>query len=212
MSTLLKAISDSDTTIMFSEELPFPLVAGVILIGTEQIAYDSNYNGTLYGCVRGFNSTSAVSHTVGSDLSLYGYYHALAGEAGSFTSVTVSGLTASRAVITDGSKNLASSPTTSAELAFVNGVTSSIQTQLNTKQAVISAVVSAATVGGGTSESVTVAGLLTTSTIYAVSMNTAGGTATSMVNGYANSVNGQIALTFTADPGAGLKVLVSFKP
>lgn len=44
-----------------------------------------------------------------------------------------SGLTASRAVYSDGSKQLASSATTSTELGYVNGVTSSIQTQLNAR-------------------------------------------------------------------------------
>ncbi len=45
--------------------------------------------------------------------------------------VNVSGLTASRAVVTDGSKNLASSATTATELGYVSGVTSSIQTQID---------------------------------------------------------------------------------
>ena len=53
---------------------------------------------------------------------------------GIFTNaLNLSGLTASRAVVTDGSKNLASSSTTSTELGYVNGVTSAIQTQLDTK-------------------------------------------------------------------------------
>lgn len=53
----------------------------------------------------------------------------------SATSIALSNLTASRAVVSDGSKFLISSATTLAELAFVSGVTSSIQTQLNSKQA-----------------------------------------------------------------------------
>lgn len=44
-----------------------------------------------------------------------------------------SGLTASRAVVTDGSKQLTSATTTAAEIEFVSGVTSAIQTQLNSK-------------------------------------------------------------------------------
>jgi hypothetical protein len=47
------------------------------------------------------------------------------------------GLTASRAVVTDSSKNLASSAVTSTELGYVSGVTSAIQTQLNGKQATL---------------------------------------------------------------------------
>lgn len=42
-------------------------------------------------------------------------------------------LTANRAMIIDGSKNVTISPTTSTELSYVSGVTSAIQTQLNTK-------------------------------------------------------------------------------
>jgi hypothetical protein len=42
-------------------------------------------------------------------------------------------VTASRALIVDGSNNIAASATTSAELAFLSGVTSSVQTQLNDK-------------------------------------------------------------------------------
>lgn len=47
--------------------------------------------------------------------------------------IQVTGLTASRAVVTDGTSNLASSATTATEIGFVNGVTSNIQTQLNSK-------------------------------------------------------------------------------
>ena len=48
---------------------------------------------------------------------------------------TFAGLTANRAVITDANGGGAVSSTTSAELEYVSGVTSSIQTQLNSKQA-----------------------------------------------------------------------------
>ncbi len=45
----------------------------------------------------------------------------------------IGGLTASRAVATDGSSQLVSSATTATELGFLSGVTSSVQTQLNNK-------------------------------------------------------------------------------
>jgi hypothetical protein len=45
--------------------------------------------------------------------------------------VTVADLTASRAVVTDGSKVLTSSATTATEIGYVNGVTSAIQTQID---------------------------------------------------------------------------------
>jgi len=46
---------------------------------------------------------------------------------------TIGGLTASRAVVSDGSGFLASATTTSTEIGYVNGVTSAIQTQLDLK-------------------------------------------------------------------------------
>ena len=49
------------------------------------------------------------------------------------TAVTISGLTASRALQTDGSKGLESSAVTTTELGYLSGVTSAIQTQLNSK-------------------------------------------------------------------------------
>lgn len=42
-------------------------------------------------------------------------------------------LTASRAVVTDGNKNIVSSSVTSTELGYLNGVTSAVQTQINSK-------------------------------------------------------------------------------
>lgn len=52
----------------------------------------------------------------------------------SITGLNLSGLTTSTALVADASKNIASSVTTLDELAFVHGVTSAIQTQLNGKQ------------------------------------------------------------------------------
>lgn len=49
----------------------------------------------------------------------------------SVTALTNTALTASRAVVTDANKASASSATTAAEIAFVNGVTSAIQTQFD---------------------------------------------------------------------------------
>lgn len=62
-------------------------------------------------------------------------------ESGSVVSVTgsvnISALTASRVVVTDASKNLISSTVTATEIGYVSGVTSAIQTQLNTKEGTI---------------------------------------------------------------------------
>src|ERR1019366_7769071 len=50
-----------------------------------------------------------------------------------FTGTIGTGLTVSRAIVTDGSGNLTASTTTATELGYVSGVTSAIQTQLGTK-------------------------------------------------------------------------------
>ena len=50
------------------------------------------------------------------------------------SAINNSSLSASKALISDGSKNVISSSTTSTEIGYVSGVTSSIQTQLNGKQ------------------------------------------------------------------------------
>ena len=55
---------------------------------------------------------------------------------GSATTIDTESLTASRAVISNGSQKIAVSATTSTELGYVNGVTSAIQTQLGTKEQV----------------------------------------------------------------------------
>ena len=76
------------------------------------------------------------------------------------TNINLASLTASRAVVSDASKNLISSVTTLAELAFVSGVTSSIQTQLNGKQATgnyITALTGDATASGPGSVALTLA-------------------------------------------------------
>jgi hypothetical protein len=52
---------------------------------------------------------------------------------GAATTITTSNLTASRALASDGSGKVAVSSVTSAELGFVSGVTSAIQTQLDSK-------------------------------------------------------------------------------
>jgi hypothetical protein len=52
---------------------------------------------------------------------------------GSATTIDTESLTASRAVISNGSQKIAVSDTTSTELGYVNGVTSAIQTQLDSK-------------------------------------------------------------------------------
>jgi hypothetical protein len=76
MAVLLKTISDSDTTLMFSSALPLPLSNGAVVIGTEIITYVSNYSGTLYGCIRGARSTTPAAHLLGATINLLDFYSA----------------------------------------------------------------------------------------------------------------------------------------
>jgi hypothetical protein len=73
------------------------------------------------------------------------------------------------------------------------------------------AVLSAATVGGAAAEEVAVAGLLTTSTILAVTQQVAGGAALPLT-GWTNVINGELNVTYSADMGPGARVLVYFIP
>ena len=57
---------------------------------------------------------------------------------GAATTIDDSNLTASRAVVSNGSGKVAVSAVTSTELGYLDGVTSAVQTQLNAKQATIS--------------------------------------------------------------------------
>jgi hypothetical protein len=222
MSILLKSVSNTDTTLSVSDDASLPESEGVIKIGSEIITYDENYMGTLYGCGRGARSTSATSHSVNTSISLVDFYESAVTSAvqtqlnnkapinsPTFTGTIVTPLAPLSVVIVGGSSELTVSLTTDVELEYVHGVTSSIQDQLDDKQATLSSVTSDASIGGGTSESVNVSGLLTSSTIYAVSMETPGASP-AYVSGFAVTLNGKIDLIFSADPGAGLTVRVCF--
>lgn len=92
----------------------------------------------------------------------------------------------------------------------VNGyLTAADHTTFSAKQAPLSSVLSGASVGGAANEELTVAGLLTTSTIYAVTQSVPGANSVAMI-GYTNDTNGSLKIIWTADPGAGAKVVVTF--
>lgn len=75
--------------------------------------------------------------TIGTTITLSTPQDIAAASSPTFAGQTLSGLTASTALVSNGSKAITSSVTTSAELGYVSGVTSSIQTQLNGKQATL---------------------------------------------------------------------------
>jgi hypothetical protein len=74
-----------------------------------------------------------------------------------------------------------------------------------------SVVDSSATVGGAATEAVTVAGLLTTSTIWAVTQGTKGGANLPLL-GWTNTTNGSLNIIYSADMGPGAVVRVVFIP
>lgn len=70
---------------------------------------------------------------------------------------------------------------------------------------------SAATVGGAAAEEVAVAGLLTTSTIWAVTQRTKGGSNLPLLS-WTNVLNGSLNVIYSADMGVGAVVRVVFTP
>jgi hypothetical protein len=67
---------------------------------------------------------------------------------GAATTITTSDLTVSRALTSNASGKVAVSTTTDTELSYVSGVTSAIQTQINTKQQTLSTVTTAQSLNG----------------------------------------------------------------
>ena len=84
---------------------------------------------------RATSATSATTSDIAEGSNLY-YLDARAQAAvtGGASSIVTSNLTISRALVSDGSGKVGVSAVTSTELGYLTGVTSAIQTQLNTKQ------------------------------------------------------------------------------
>lgn len=69
-STLNGGISATDTSLVLASGTTFPNT-GIILIGTEQIAYTGKTTNTLTGLIRGYNGTTAASHSTGANVGCY---------------------------------------------------------------------------------------------------------------------------------------------
>jgi hypothetical protein len=69
-STLSATITAASTSLTVASGTNFA-PNGVILIGTEQIAYTSKSTNTLSGLIRGYNSTTAAAHTSGDAVGSY---------------------------------------------------------------------------------------------------------------------------------------------
>lgn len=95
--------------------------------------------------------------------------------------------TANRAVVTNGSGNLAASATTSTEIGYVSGVTSAIQTQLNAKQATITGAASTIT-----SSDLTASRALTSNASGKVAVSSVTDTELGYVSGVTSAIQTQL--------------------
>jgi hypothetical protein len=88
----------------------------------------------IYGRVTGGTAENSDNVTEGSTNLFFTNARAQAAITGGASTIVNSNLTVSRVLVSDASGKVAVSNTTLAEIAFVSGVTSAIQTQLNNKQ------------------------------------------------------------------------------
>ena len=112
---------------------------------------------------------------------------------GSATTIDTESLTASRAVISNSSSKIAVSATTDTELGYVSGVTSAIQTQIDSKQATIT--------GGATtitSSDLTASRALASNSSGKVAVSTVTSTELGYVSGVTSAIQTQIGTKLTA--------------
>lgn len=132
-NNLSGAINNSVTTIGLNSTTGFPAV-GLVLIDNEVIKYGSIAGNNLTSCTRAFDGTTAASHSSAAVVSFAfcaAHHNNLKDEI--IAIETSLNLTASKALSTDTNGRVAVATTTLAELNFISGVTSAIQTQLNLK-------------------------------------------------------------------------------
>lgn len=133
-TTLASTITDSQATISLASTTGFP-TAGAVLIDQEIVFYTNISGNDLTGCVRGSDGTTQAAHTAGVPVShmVVAFHHN--GLKDEIEAIETSlNLTASRALASSASGRVEVSTVTAAELAYLSGVTSAIQAQLNGKQ------------------------------------------------------------------------------
>jgi len=144
-TTLGSPAGSGDVTLTLVSTTGFP-TAGYVTIDNEVISYTGVSGGTLTGCTRGADGTTAAAHSAGAAVSatiVAAHHNSLKDEVKA-VETTLSGVTGlsptlplatSKAMVTDSSGHIAASSVTATELGFVSGVTSAIQTQINAKGA-----------------------------------------------------------------------------
>jgi hypothetical protein len=70
-SQLSGNLSISATSIPVNSGTSFPTIGGVVLIGSEQIAYNGVSGNTLTGATRGYNGTTPAIHSIGASVECY---------------------------------------------------------------------------------------------------------------------------------------------
>lgn len=132
-TTLAGSINNSVTTITVASTTGFP-TTGAVTIDNEVIFYTGISGPQFTGCIRGSDGTLAASHNSGVPVGatiVAAHHNTLRSEIEAIE--TSLDLTASRALTSNGSGRVAVSSVTSTELGYLSGVTSAIQTQLNSK-------------------------------------------------------------------------------
>lgn len=142
-STLNGGITATDTTIILTSAASFPTTGGIILIGAEKISYTGVSGSSLTGLTRGYDGTTAASHSTGANV---GCYTVTVTDSGYFPSVGDYFITYAAGTVTVGGITMSSGSTllTGSEY-IVTGVPSG-----STFTFTASSASTSATTGGGT--------------------------------------------------------------
>lgn len=132
-NNLSGAINSAVTTVGLNSTTSFPAV-GLVLIDNEVIKYTGISSNNLTGCTRGFDGTTAASHSSAAVVSFAFCAQHHNGLKDEIIAIETSlNLTASKAIATNVSGRLVATSVTDTELGYISGVTSAVQTQLNAK-------------------------------------------------------------------------------
>lgn len=142
-TNLSSGVNSAVTTLTLNSTTNFPTV-GLVLIDNEIIKYTGVSGSDLTGCTRGFDGTSAASHSAAAIVSfaICAAHHNvskdeiialctyLSNNLGTGAQPLANG---NRVLASNGSGKIIESSVTATELGYLSGVSSAIQTQLNLK-------------------------------------------------------------------------------
>lgn len=192
-NNLSGAINNSVTTIGLNSTTSFPTV-GLVLIDNEIIKYTGVSGNNLTGCTRAFDGTTAASHSSAAIVSFAfcaAHHNNLKDEV--IAVETSLNFTASKAISSDTNGRLAVATTTLAELNFVSGVTSAIQTQLNLK-----APLASPTFTGTITTPLTASRVVTSNGSSQLAVSTATTTEIDFVSGVTSAIQTQLNAKLTS--------------